>query len=281
MRARADLHIHSNVSDGVHSPTRIVELALMRNLGGIALTDHDTIDGLSEFLAADAGEGLLRVPGIEISSEYGGREAHIIGYFVDPYSKSLKSKLTWVEDARRVRFPKLIEKLRELGIEITDNDVDDALNGVTSPGRPHAARMLVRKGVVKDVNEAFEQFLKKGKPAYVRRDRLSAKDAVLLLKEEGAVPVLAHPLQLKVPDLRGVIIDLMNSGLAGIEVRYDYGTPREGSEEELRSIAEALGLIMTGGSDYHGDGTNNEIGTVTVPIETIDELRVAAHNPVD
>ncbi|MHA2163486.1 MAG: PHP domain-containing protein [Candidatus Thorarchaeota archaeon] len=281
MRARADLHIHSSVSDGVHSPTRIVELALMRNLGGIALTDHDTIDGLSEFLAADAGDGLLRVPGIEISSEYGGREAHIIGYFVDPYSKSLKSKLTWVEDARRVRFPKLIEKLRELGIEITDNDVDDALNGVTSPGRPHAARMLVRKGVVKDVNEAFEQFLKKGKPAYVRRDRLSAKDAVLLLKEEGAVPVLAHPLQLKVPDLRGVIIDLMNSGLAGIEVRYDYGTPREGSEEELRSIAEALGLIMTGGSDYHGDGTNNEIGTVTVPIETIDELRVAAHNPVD
>ena len=280
MRARADLHIHSSVSDGVHPPKRIVELALVCNLGGIALTDHDTIDGLSEFLAADAEDDLVRVPGIEISSEYGGREAHIIGYFVNPNSKSLKSKLTWVEDARRVRFPKLVEKLRELEIEITKDDVDDALEGVTSPGRPHAARMLVKKGVVKNVNEAFERYLKKGKPAYVRRDRLSAKDAVLLLKEEGAVPVLAHPLQMKVPDLMGVVMNLKDSGLAGIEVRYQYGTPQEGSEKELRNIAEALGLIMTGGSDYHGDGTNNEIGTVTVPIETIDELRLAARNPI-
>ncbi len=274
MKDRADLHLHSNVSDGLESPERLVKRAAGMGLGGIALTDHDVLDGNEEFLSCDAPEPLQRVPGVEISTEYRGLEIHLLGYFVSWGPSSLRNRLRGVGKIRRERFPRMVRRLNTMGIEIAESDIDEELRGVKSPGRPHLARILVDKGVVEDTQEAFDRFLARGRPAYVPKERIDTVEAIRLLMDMAAVPVIAHPLMIAEADHFELLSGLRAHGLEGVEVEYDYGNvATHGSLESLRSAAEKLGLIETGGSDYHGDPSHAQMGEVTVPAQRIDLLR--------
>ena len=276
MRARADLHVHSNLSDGVHSPSELLSLASSLNLGALALTDHDTIDGLAEFMNAEVHGCPLRIPGVEISTEYKGVEAHLLGYFVPAQAPKLVKRLKALEESRRKRFPKMQSRLESEGIQLSDDDIGQMLQGVKAPGRPHMAKLLIQRGYVKDIEEAFHKYLGKGKPGYVEKERADIGEAISLLRFEGAVPVLAHPLTMRLPNLRSTLIELKELGLLGVEIEYDYQhLPLNVKPGEVRAIAEGLGLIETGGSDYHGDGAHRNLGSVTVPIHVVDSLRKA------
>lgn len=273
VRARADLHIHSSASDGSDSPAELVRKADAIKLGGVALTDHDSLDGIQEFMNAKASDKLTRVPGLEISAEFESTEVHILGYLVPLDSKPLNNKLEHLRKGRHERLPKMIRKLNELGLEITIDELYEDLEGVASPGRPHVAQALIKKGYVKTTQEAFQKYLAADKPAYVKKERMQALEAVKLLKSVGAVPVLAHPLTVKIQDLRLFIETLMNAGLMGIEVEYDYsfmGMHR--TSDEVKEVIQGLDILHTGGSDYHGTIHYTDLGSVTVPIEVIDSL---------
>jgi predicted metal-dependent phosphoesterase TrpH len=251
-------------------------MAVNLELGALALTDHDTIDGMSEFVNTDCPEYIMRIPGVEISTEHNGKEVHLLGYFV-PNSQELKTKLKWLEEAREYRFPKMVDRLRDLGIEVTKEEIDQVLDGVTSPGRPHLARVLVQKGIVKDINHAFDRFLGVGKPAYVKKQRMETTDAITFLRSLGAVPVVAHPLTIPVPNLRQELLELRECGLLGVEVEYDYThVDVRGDPEEVDAIVESLGLIETGGSDHHGDKARSNLGDVTVSKDVAKQLQAAA-----
>ncbi|MGY5859582.1 MAG: PHP domain-containing protein [Candidatus Thorarchaeota archaeon] len=274
MKALADLHVHSNRSDGLHSPQELVELAEKLGLEGIALTDHDTLDGVSEFLAAPTSTTLHRVPGVEVSTKYQDNDVHILGYFVNLGETAIEQQLKAIRESRHTRFPKMVKKLRDLGIEIDESEVQRILREVESPGRPHLARILVENGVVKDIREAFTEYLATGKPGYVGREKIETIEAIELLHRSGAVPVLAHPLLIENIDLKKFVQELKGQGLEGVEVNYGY---RESSLMEkvdyVRELTNDLGLIATGGSDYHGDDGHNKLGSVGTPVETIDLLR--------
>ncbi len=276
MRVRADLHVHSNLSDGVYSPSELLSFASDLNLGALALTDHDTIDGLVEFMSAEVQGCPIRIPGVEISTEYKGVEAHLLGYFVPVRAPKLVKKLKTLEESRRRRFPKMQSRLESEDIRLSDDDIDQILQGVKAPGRPHMARLLIQRGYVKDIEEAFHKYLGKGKPGYVKKEHVDIREAINLLKSEGAVPVLAHPLTMRLHDLRSTLIELRELGLLGVEIEYDYQHLRFNVKPgEVQAIAEGLGLIETGGSDFHGDGAHRNLGGVTVPIHVVDNLRKA------
>ncbi len=276
MRARADLHVHSNLSDGVHSPSELLALASNLNIGALALTDHDTIDGLVEFMNAEVHGCPIRIPGVEISTEFKGVEAHLLGYFIPTQAPKLVKRLKTLEESRRKRFPKMRSRLESEGIRLSDDDIDQMLQGVKAPGRPHMAKLLIQRGYVKDIEEAFHKYLGKGKPGYVKKEHADIGEAISLLRSEGAVPVLAHPLTMRLPDLRSTLIKLRELGLLGVEIEYDYQHLHINVKPgEVRAIAEGLGLIETGGSDYHGDGAHRNLGSVTVPIHVVDNLRKA------
>ncbi|MGY5863853.1 MAG: PHP domain-containing protein [Candidatus Thorarchaeota archaeon] len=274
VRARADLHTHSSVSDGSDSPTELARKAEELRLGGVALTDHDSLAGIKEFLDADVSEELVRVVGLEISAEYENKEVHILGYFVPLNSKPLNEKLEFLRQARHDRLPKMIQKLRDLDLDVSIEELYEDIEGVASPGRPHVAELLVKKGFVKTNKEAFQKYLAADRPAYVKKERMKALDAVRLLRSVGAVPVLAHPLTVKVSDLYPFIQNLVKEGLLGVEVEYDYSFMGiSESTEKVREISQDWHMIQTGGSDYHGTIHVTELGSVTVPVEVIDELQ--------
>ncbi len=273
VRARADLHTHSSASDGSDSPMELVRKADGLNLGAIALTDHDSLDGLPHFMGARASDELTRVPGLEISAEYDSKEVHILGYFVPLDSKSLNDELEYLRQSRHDRLPKMIKKLNDLGIDVTLEELYEDLDGVSSPGRPHVAQLLIKKGFVDTTLEAFQKYLASDRPAYVKKVRMDALKAVKLLRSVRAVPVLAHPLTIKVDDLRQLIETLMSVGLLGIEVEYDYsfmGIHR--TSDEVRELVHGLDIIHTGGSDYHGTIHYTDLGSITVPMEVVDSL---------
>ncbi|MDH4213600.1 MAG: PHP domain-containing protein [Candidatus Thorarchaeota archaeon] len=278
VRALADLHIHSNHSDGIYSPKQLVDMAIDLGLGGIALTDHDTIGGNSEFLIEGDKNDLACIPGVEISTEYRGYELHLLGYYVPSDRPELQDRLTAFRDERNTRFPKMVQKLRDLGFDVADSEVEEIMRTAASPGRPHLARILVEMGVVMNIDEAFAMYLAEGKPAYVKRARPDITEGIRILREVGAVPVLAHPLYYSGSDLRSLLIDLKESGLLGVEVVYNYernSIPEEDTKQ-VKNAAKGLGLIETGGTDFHGDNTHNELGSMTVSIEAIAQLSRAA-----
>ena len=277
MKALADLHVHSDRSDGLNSPQELVEMAERQELGGIALTDHDTLAGIREFLEAPISSNLQRVPGVEVSTKYLDHEVHLLGYFV-PFGESpIELSLHALRKSRHTRFPKMVKKLRDLGIEIDESEIQRVMKEVPSPGRPHLARILIDSGVVRDIKEAINKYLASGKPAFVSREKIELIEAIGLLRESGAVPVIAHPLLIEGIDLQGFLRKLNSQGLEGVEVNYDYRKPElMDAIDSLRKMTEDLGLIVTGGSDSHGDEGHSEIGSVGVPVETIDILRKAS-----
>ncbi|MGE5381682.1 MAG: PHP domain-containing protein [Methylocystaceae bacterium] len=262
-----DLHVHSTASDGIYTPRQIVKLAHQLGLTGIALTDHDTVDGVKDALIAGDSEGLDVIPGIEINTDYGEVEVHILGYGIEQESLPLRKKLAEIKEARVSRGSKIIDKLAALGLPLTWNEVTElAAGGVI--GRPHIAMAMIKRGYVNSVKEAFDQYIGRGKEAYVPRYKVTPKEAAQIVVEAGGCPVLAHPGLVRNDQIISEIIKLVQ----GIEVYYPEHSARE--IEKWNRLAENRGLLITGGSDFHGlPGNKNGLGIETASLQQVKELR--------
>jgi predicted metal-dependent phosphoesterase TrpH len=247
-----DLHTHSNASDGSFAPAEVVQRAKEGGLAALALTDHDTVDGLTEAVAAGERYGVEVIPGVEISAQYPGGTMHILGLLVDYHNGLLEERLAVLKQARIDRNPKIIAKLNAIGVNITLARVQE-ISGGGQVGRPHIARALMEAGYVKSLQEAFDKYLGWHKPGYVSKFRFPPDQALAMIREARGVPVLAHPFTLGLGSaaaLKSLILDLKGLGLAGLEVYYSEHTPEQ--EALYLKLARELDLLVTGGSDYHG-----------------------------
>jgi len=268
--SRVDLHIHSTVSDGRLSPGEVVRKAAALGLTVIALTDHDTVDGIAPALeAARAFPQLKVIPGVEISTYVTQGEVHVLGYFIDCAHPELQASLSRMRNSRLERAHGMIAKLRELGLPVEWERVREIAGG-SSVGRPHLAQAMLEKGYISSIKEAFTKYIGWGGPAYVEREKITPVEALELILRTDGLPVLAHPLTINDP--AAMITELKASGLAGIEAYYDGSTAEE--INGLVSLAEKHGLIATGGSDYHGldDSRETMIGGADVPIAAAEQL---------
>ncbi|MBX3320317.1 MAG: PHP domain-containing protein [Nitrospira sp.] len=249
--SRLDLHLHTTHSDGSCTPTEVIGLAHQAGVTALAITDHDITSGIPEAITAGEQYGIEIIPGVEISSLMGSSELHILGYFLDWQDTDLNQRLKSLRDSRHHRNPQIVDRLQRLGIDITYDEVR-ALAGSDSVGRPHIARALMNKGVVTSAKEAFDRFLGDGKVAYVPRDLPSPADAIRWIKEAHGLAVLAHPTWVKLADqpLAELVRRLKADGLDGVEVYYSTHAARQ--TREYLSLAQQLGLLVTGGSDFHG-----------------------------
>lgn len=252
-RRHLDLHVHTTASDGALSPRQVVELARRSRLAVLAITDHDTVAGVAEGLRAGRELGLEVVPGVEISVDSPGGSMHMVGLFIDPANPTLAG---WLEDMRRARserYPRIVARLRELGVEITEAEVE-AEAGESVIGRPHIARLLVRRGVVRSHQEAFQLYLGTGAAAYVPRRRVGSRDAIELIHRAGGLAVLAHYTSClkngNGADFEKTLRELCDQGLDGLETYYHSFSPEE--ERRALSLARSFGLLRSGGSDFHG-----------------------------
>ena len=243
----ADLHFHSTFSDGVETPARLVERAVSAGLSVAALTDHDAVDGIEAFAAAAAGTGLVAAGGAELSVSEGREDVHLLGLFVDPSEPGLGTRLAEIRRIRDRRGEAMVERLATLGVDL-DRPALRAAVGEGAFGRPHVARALVAKGVVASPEEAFERFLGEGRPAFVPKARWSMDEAVEAVRRAGGLAVLAHPVWYS--DVAGLLRRGRDLGLDGVEV---WHPDNDGREEELLREAEALGLLVTAGSDFHAE----------------------------
>ncbi len=278
-----DLHTHSRVSDGTDPPARVVELAAEVGCSALSLTDHDSLGGLAEARARAAELGVTLVPGCEVSCvPVGTGGLHVLVYFVDDETSPLGEELTRLRADRQSRNAALVERLVDLGVPISYEDVVAEAGSEAGVGRPHFAAAMVRAGTVESVDEAFDRYLANGRPAYVSKARLTAADVIGLAGASGGVAVVAHPLSwgLEEPDLATAISRLAAEGLVGIECVYGRYSPDQRSR--LGQLARRFGLVATGGSDYHGAAKPDlAVGTGTgdlrVPDRVVDQL--AARRP--
>lgn len=275
-----DLHLHTTFSDGTLTPTQLVDLCAERGLRVICVSDHDTTNGLPEALqAAAAYPDLTIIPGIELSTDIPGSEVHILGYFVDHYDERLQSVLIDFRDGRRNRGRQMVQNLNAMGVAISWERVQE-IAGDASIGRPHIAQALVEGGYVQYPKDAFDKYIGRNGPAYAERVKLTPADAVRLLLDRGALPVMAHPTysasksdRAGVPGLPEILAELTDAGLVGMEVYYGDYTPEQ--VEWLRGLADDFGLIPCGGSDYHASGNPGEPqpGSVGPPMSSVDALK--------
>ncbi len=253
MQPEADLHTHSTASDGTLSPTELVRLAADVGLRCMALTDHDTTAGLAEALAAGKEFGVEVIPGCELSVDFKPGVMHILGLWIAPDSPHLNSVLLELRQSRHERNLRILQKLAEFGISIHYDELQAMVRDEkSSVGRPHIARAMMRLGIVPDVATAFRDYLGAGKKAYVPKTKLDPKKAVETLKADGATVVLAHPysLSLSWEQTEQVLGELQSYGLDGLEAHYSLHSPdRTG---QYLALAARLGLLVSGGSDFHG-----------------------------
>lgn len=277
--SRLDLHLHTTHSDGSCTPTEVVSLAHQAGVTTLAITDHDIMTGVAEAIMAAEPCGIEVIPGVEISSIIGQSELHILGYFLDWQDPVLNERFTTLRESRHRRNPQIVERLQALGIDITYDEVR-TLAGSDSVGRPHIARALMDKQVVSSAKEAFDRFLANGKPAYVPRDLPNPAEAIQWIKAAGGLAVLAHPTWVKLADrsLVELLRELKTAGLDGVEVYYSTHASRQ--TREYLSLAQQLGLLVTGGSDFHGL-TKPDIdvgigkGTLHVPTSLLPKMKAA------
>ncbi|WP_322905282.1 PHP domain-containing protein [Paenibacillus campi] len=278
--AFADLHTHTQASDGMNTPAENVKLAAEAGLAALAITDHDTVAGVAEALAAAEQHGIIVVPGVEISTMEDGKDIHIVGYYLDIADTMLLERLEGLRRIRDERNELILEKLRELGLQITIDDVLAQLGRELLPdesiGRPHMADTLVAKGYVSDLREAFDKYLAQGAAAYVAPRSITPIEATEWIIEAGGVPVMAHPGIYGDDDLVVRIFD--HSRLAGIEVYHSDHLPED--EQRYLKLAEQRDLIVTGGSDYHGERQgkvfHGPLGGRKVPVAVVQQLREAS-----
>jgi predicted metal-dependent phosphoesterase TrpH len=272
---RVDLHLHTTASDGQLTPTELVQLARQQGLNVIAITDHDTTNGIEEAQQAAQGSPVV-IPGIELSAEDDGRDVHTLGYFLNINNEAFQQQLARFRDDRLHRGQRIVEKLAQLQMPVDWQKVLAFADG-GAVGRPHIARAMVEAGYVATVREAFDRYLYNGGPAYVARRRLSPEEAIELIHSAGGVAVLAHPGL--VTDYEAIVERLVPAGLDGVEVVHPDNP--EAVQSRLRELAQQYRLIITGGSDFHDLTWIEEtgeamIGSVTPPEGCVDALHQCA-----
>ncbi len=267
-----DLHTHSTFSDGTTSPAANAAMAAAAGLVGLALTDHDTMDGWPEAAAACAEHGLDFVPGVELSTEYEERGIHLLGYWVDPEHPALVTECRRLRAERDRRADAMVANLARLGVDISIDDVRAQAAGAPV-GRPHLAAVMVGKGLVADADEAFDQYLADGGPAYEPKRALAPVDGVALIRAAGGTAVLAHPgLGTMDTPLSTVLLDqLRDAGLKGVEA--DHCGHEPAVRDYWRAAARRRGMSVTGSSDFHGTHKESKIGDATTSVSVVEELR--------
>ena len=269
----ADLHVHTTYSDGSLAPAEVVALGQSRGLAQIAITDHDTIDGIPEAVAAAQNTPLEIVPGVEVSTRLEHAEIHILGLFIEPDRGTLSAFLRERYEERRVRIYAMTAKLRELGLALSPEEVF-AVAGEGVAGRLHVAEALLRKGQVGSQQKAFYRFIGENGPAYVARQVIHPAEAVRHICSVGGVPILAHPGLSNCDEL---IPALVESGIMGIEVYYPAQSPADA--QFYLGIAQKHGLLVSGGSDCHGHYKNEVmLGRIRIAPELLERLREAAQS---
>ena len=275
-----DLHLHTTHSDGTLTPTELVRLCAERDLKVICISDHDSTEGITEALeAAQSFPGMIVIPGIELSTDVPDSEIHMLGYFVDYKDKGFQTILEGFREGRQDRARKMVDNLNEKGIDISWERVKE-LSGDGAIGRPHIAQAMVEAGYVEYPREAFDRYIGRNGVAYVERVKLTPVEAIKILLDNGALPVMAHPTYSAtksdrdaVSQLRETLGELKSAGLVGVEVYYGDYTPEQVGY--LEQLADEFDLIPCGGSDYHASGNPDEPepGTVGPPLETFESLK--------
>ncbi len=270
-----DLHTHSTFSDGTFTPSQLVKYAEEKGLKAFALTDHDTTEGVKEAKSIETNVEVIS--GVEISTRYDKKEIHIVGLYVNENDADLNKQLKYYREKRVTRNFEILEKLNSLGVNITIDDVKESCTGDVI-SRAHIAKALVSKGFVGSYAEAFDRYLGDNKCAYVPRETLNYEESMELITKAGGVPVLAHPLLYKMSDtnLENMMVKLRQKGLKAVEVYYS--THSNSDTQHIMAMANRVGLIYSGGSDFHG-ATKPKIdmgtgmGKLAVPYEILEKIR--------
>ncbi len=271
----ADLHTHTTASDGRLTPSELIQLARKRGVHTLGIADHDTFHGLREARQAAQDAGIELVPGIELSCQEGDRDIHLLGYYLDFDHPELEARLEFFRNERFHRAKKMVAKLQDLGIHISWERVLEIAGDAQSIGRPHVAQAILEKGYASSWDEIFEKWIGDHAPAYVPKAKMTPKEAIQLVLDFGGIPVIAHPALNADPDY---VRHLVQYGLRGVEVLHSRHS--EEDVQTYRQLAEELGLLMTGGSDFHGIREGDEhgdLGSVLVPLSWVEALKRAAH----
>jgi hypothetical protein len=262
-----DLHIHTTASDGLFTPSKLLRESKEAELKVISITDHDSVDNVAEVLKVFDGSEIRVIPGVELSTVWEGRDVHFLGYYIDWTYKPLSETLHQLRSGRKERMEKIVKKMNEEGFKVTLQEVLEATHGGAA-GRSHLARILLKKGYVNSINEAFELYLARGKPFHVEKFTLPPKEAISLIIESSGIPILAHPgvsQTFKFLDL------FLKWGVRGLEVYYPDHTPEE--VRHLLSLSREKGLLVSGGSDAHGlPGRGEHLGEFKVSFNDVKEL---------
>jgi 3',5'-nucleoside bisphosphate phosphatase len=264
----ADLHLHTQFSDGTFSPEELAERAGKLGFAAIALTDHDTVEGCDRATAVCNMAGIEFISGTELTAEHKDTEIHILAYFVDTQNQPLLTRIAEFQSVRQNRIREMVDALNKLGIPLKAESVF-ALANCKSPGRPHVARALVKEKLIGNLDEAFEKYLKKGRPAWVPKTKMSALEAMELIHQAGGLAVMAHPGLNRTDE---IIPALVNAGMDGIECFHTKHSTA--MSERYLEIADKYHLLVTGGSDCHGFSKNKPlIGTVKLPYEHVEQMK--------
>lgn len=268
MQPKADLHTHTYYSDGVLSPTELINKAIENEIEILSITDHDSVNGVAEAIQYGKRVGVEVIPGVEISTDVEDKEIHLLGYFIDINNNNLTNYLEFFKVERLNRAKRIIEKLNYLGVSISINDVIKKTQN-SSIGRPHIANALIELGYVKNFYEAFDKYLRDNGPAYEKKNHLSAVSAIKLIGDAGGVTILAHPGNLN----ESILTSLIKSGIDGIEIVHPSH-----SDSQMRfykGVVNSYFLLQTGGSDYHGGIKNDEdnFGKCFVSPKLVDTMR--------
>jgi 3',5'-nucleoside bisphosphate phosphatase len=267
----ADLHLHTRFSDGTYTPPELAAQARAHGLAAIALTDHDTVEGCTPTALACEREGLEFIPGTELTAEADGKEIHLIGYFIDTTNPRLLMETAQFQAARQERIREMVARLNRLQVPLLSEAVF-ALANCRSPGRPHVGRALVEAGVCSNVDEAFDRFLKKHRPAWVPKFKISTGQAIELIHQAGGVAVMAHPGLNRHDE---VIPRLVDEGLDGLECYHSKHSAQVSAH--YLELAHQFRLLVTGGSDCHGLSKGQPlIGTIKLPYTYVEQLKAKA-----
>ena len=264
----ADLHLHTFFSDGTFTPEELVERASTLGFAAIALTDHDTVEGCERAAAASAAAGMEFISGTELTAEHADTEVHILAYLVDTQNRVLLTRIAEFQSVRQNRIREMVAALNKLGIPLNAESVF-ALANCKSPGRPHVARALVKEKLIGNLDEAFEKYLKKGRPAWVPKTKMSALEGIGLIHQAGGLAVMAHPGLNRTDEIIPALVD---AGLDGIECFHTKHSTT--ASERYLEIAEKYRLLVTGGSDCHGFSKGKPlIGGIKLPYEHVEKLK--------
>lgn len=275
-RIEADLHTHTTASDGTQRPAANVQMALDAGLGALAITDHDTVSGVAEALLAGRELGIEVVPGVEISTVANGQDIHVLGYYIDIHNEQFLQRLASLRDTRDTRNNMIIERLQQLGLDITMAEVLREVENIKSKGdtvgRPHIAAVLLHKGYVSSISEAFDRYLGTGAAAYANPPRIEPATAIGWIQEAGGKAVLAHP---GIYHDDALVEAIVHQGLDGIEVYHSDHSPED--EAKYLSLAQRSGLLITAGSDFHGERGgvvfHAPIGSRRIGIDVLQRLK--------